>query len=44
MRERFEEEGSVGDVGEIVEIDECKISRLKYERGRVVDSFHGSLE
>jgi len=27
----------LGDVGEVVEIDECRISHQKYERGRIVE-------
>jgi len=37
LDERFEEEDRIRDVSEIVEIDECKIGRRKYERGRVVE-------
>jgi len=33
----FEEEGLIGGINEIVEIDECKIGRRKYHRGRVVE-------
>jgi len=27
----------LGGVGEIVEIDECKVGRRKYERGRIIE-------
>lgn len=37
LDEEFQEEGLLGGVGEIIEIDECKIGRRKYERGRVVE-------
>lgn len=33
----FQKEGMIGEPNEIVEIDECKISRRKYHRGRVVE-------
>lgn len=31
LDKRFEKEGLFGDVGEMIEIDECKICRRKYE-------------
>ncbi|XP_043478507.1 uncharacterized protein LOC122508906 [Leptopilina heterotoma] len=37
LDEHFLEEGQIGGVGEIVEIDECKIGRRKFERGQVVE-------
>ncbi|CAL1688659.1 unnamed protein product [Lasius platythorax] len=38
LDEVLEKEGKIeGEKGEIVEIDECKISRRKYQRGRVVE-------
>lgn len=37
LDQKFEDEGQIGGVGEIVEIDECKIGRRIYERGRVVE-------
>lgn len=37
LDQEFEAEGRIGGVGKIVEIDECKIGRRKYERGRVVE-------
>jgi len=33
----FEEQGPIGGLGKVVEIDECKIGRRKFERGRVVE-------
>lgn len=39
LDEEFKAEGQIGGVGEIVEIDECKIGRSKYEIGRVVKGF-----
>lgn len=32
----FEEKGKIGSPGVVVEIDECKIGRRKYEWGRMV--------
>lgn len=37
LDQQLEEEGQIGGIGEIVEIDECKIGRRKFERGRVVE-------
>jgi len=37
LDEHFENEDLLGGVGEVVEIDECKIGRRKYERGRIVE-------
>ncbi|XP_051171181.1 uncharacterized protein LOC127288027 [Leptopilina boulardi] len=37
LDQQLEEEGKIGGIGEIVEIDECKIGRRKYQRGRVVE-------
>lgn len=37
LDDHFESEGQLGGVGEIIEIDECKIDRRKYERGRIVE-------
>ena len=37
LDEHFEEESLLGGIDEIVEIDECKIGRRKYERGHVVE-------
>lgn len=41
----FEDEGHIGVVGEVFEIDECKIGRRKYERGRIVEGslIHGTI-
>lgn len=36
---QFDDEGQIGGVGEIVEIDECKIGCRRYERERVVENF-----
>jgi len=36
LDEQFEQE-DLRDVGKVVEIDECKIGRRKYERGRIVE-------
>ncbi|KMQ82375.1 protein tssc4-like isoform x1 protein, partial [Lasius niger] len=33
----FEEQGLIGGPNEIVEVNECKIGRRKYHRGRVVE-------
>ncbi|CAH2084406.1 unnamed protein product [Euphydryas editha] len=37
LDDNFETEGQSGGEGEIIEIDECKIGRRKYERGRIVE-------
>lgn len=37
LDESFENEGKIGGQGEIIEIDECKIGRRKFEKGRVVE-------
>jgi len=37
LDEQFKQEGLLGSIGEVVEIDECKIGRRKYERGRIVE-------
>jgi len=37
LDKKYEGEGYIGGNGFIVEIDECKIGRRKYERGRIVE-------
>jgi len=37
LDKQFEEESFLGCVGKVVEIDECKIDRRKYERRHIVE-------
>lgn len=37
LDESFSNEGKIGGPGVVIEIDECKIGKRKYERGRVVE-------
>jgi hypothetical protein len=33
---KYQNEGKIGGSGHVVEIDECKIGRMKYNKGRVI--------
>jgi len=37
LDKQYDKEGYIGGDGFIVEVDECKIGRRKYERGRIVE-------
>jgi len=37
LDKQFEQKDLLGGIGEVVEIDECRIGRRKYERGRIVE-------
>lgn len=37
LDEEFDQEGKIGGDGIVVEVDECKIGRRKFQRGRVVE-------
>jgi len=37
LDKQFEQKDLLEGIGEVVEIDECRIGRRKYERGRIVE-------